>query len=97
MSGVGVGKYRLNDNYADMKKLAETDAIAKQLIEQVDKGVSNLSIDLSEIRPLLVDDKVKKSTCQAQVAFVGPEGSGKMGIKYSAQRTNDGLVIEILD
>jgi len=81
--------------YDGLKKAAATDASAKDQLDAVDKMANSLTIELQDIRPIAIDEKVKKSVCTAQLKMSGPGGSNSDSINYVAQQGSNGLVAEL--
>jgi len=85
------------NGYENLKKQAESNAELKKVLVEIDKTMDQVKFDFSDIRSTHIDDKIKKSVCQAQVKISGPNGNQTQQFKYSAQSTGDGLVIELID
>lgn len=85
------------NGYENLRKKAETDNESKKLLDEIDKAINAIKIDVADIRSNSVDDKTKKSVCQAQLKITGPDGSDTQNIQYSAQETASGLVVELVD
>lgn len=81
--------------YEKLQVMAKSNAEAQNALAELDKGLAGLKLDLANIRPVSVDDKVSKAVCAADIAMSSGNGNESQPIGYSAQKTKDGLRVEI--
>ena len=96
--GAGVfGALNSDGAYNKLKETAKSDQQAAKALEEIEKAIKAIDFSFENVRAESVDDKAKKSICIADMKISGPNGSDKQQLKYLAQTSSNGLIVEIVD
>jgi signal transduction histidine kinase len=86
-------QFGVDNSYAELKKLADTDKQAAKQVKGIDTIMSKVKMSLENVLMNNIDDKIMKSSSGATlIVNLPPDKTLKMPINYTAQLNDKGEV-----